>query len=946
MSPTKKAAPKKTAPQTKKQPADKKTTSTKAVKPTKAAGSKAKATSSSDRSQDSGKFYYLFTGKKADGGIQQIDLLGCKGAGLAEMTNAGIPVPPGFTISTEVCGLYYENSLCIPEQIDRQLEEYIGKLEKAAGKGFGDPANPLLVSVRSGSRVSIPGLMDTILNLGLNDETMNGLAEKTGNHRFALDSYRRFISMFGNYVLGIDNEVFEKVITKVKADRRIKQDSSLQENDLRTIIKKHKSIIKRKTGEAFPEEPMTQLRMARDAVFRSWNSPKAISFRRTHKIPADFDTAVVVQAMVFGNLNNSSGAGVGFTRDPGTGDAELYGEYLLNAQGVDVGLGNRKPQPLSQLSQEMPKVYKKLKQIAASLEKHYSDVQDFEFTVENGDLYMLQTGTGKRTIHAGIKIAVDMVKEKLISKEEAILRISPHELDLLLHPSLDSKAKYNVVANGLPASPGAACGIVYFSAEALLAAGPKKKCILVGEETCPDDNEAMNVAVGILTSRGGMTSYAAVAARGMGKCCVSGAEDIRVNTKKKQFQIGKLIIKEGETITLNGSVGEVIMGKVAIVDPELSGEFSEFMSWADEIRRLRVRTNADMPKDAVQAIKFGAEGIGLCRTEHMFFAEDRVPIVQEMILADSEEERQAALDKLLPFQKADFIGIFDAMKGLPVTIRTLDPPLHEFLPHRDEIEAKLAELDKKDDEYEEKLEHLQKIIQRIEELTETNPMLGHRGCRLGVMFPEITEMQTRAIIEAACTQIKHKKKVNPEIMIPLVGHVNEFKHQKEVVNRIALEVMARHKVRKLNLKVGTMIEIPRAALTADEIAPEADFFSFGTNDLTQMTMGFSRDDASKFLSHYVKNEILPLDPFVSIDQSGVGQLIQMGYDKGIKSNQELVVGICGEHGGDPDSIDFCHRVGLDYVSCSPFRVPIARLAAAQATLRHSASKDTDKKVKA
>ncbi|MFH1686100.1 MAG: pyruvate, phosphate dikinase [bacterium] len=919
----------------------------KSSKPTKKTKKQADPVAGSAKKQEyTGQYYYFFSADKADGNAEMKDILGGKGAGLAEMTNAGIPVPPGFTISTEVCNLYYENSLRIPQAIDEQLESYVSRLEKATGKTFGDPTNPLLVSVRSGAKFSMPGMMDTVLNLGLNDETMNGLAEKTGNLRFVLDSYRRFISMFGNVVLGIDKEVFEKIITKVKADRRIKQDSSLQTNDLKAIIKKFKAIANRMTGEPFPEDPITQLRMSRDAVFRSWNNPRAISYRRMHDIPADLGTAVNVQAMVFGNLGNSSGTGVGFTRNPSTGDKEFYGEYLLNAQGEDVVAGIRTPQPLSQLSQEMPKVYKQLKQITTRLEKHYRDVQDFEFTVEDGVLYMLQTRTGKRTIQAAIKIAVDMVKEKLISKEEAIMRISPHELDRLLHPSLDPEAKYNVIATGLPASPGAASGGVYFTAEAVVAKAGKSPCILVREETNPDDIEGMNSAVGILTSRGGMTSHAAVVARGMGKSCVSGVEAIHVNAKKKQFQIGKLIIKEGETITLNGSTGEVILGKVATVDPELSGEFSEFMAWADEVRQLGVRTNADTPKDAIKALKFGAEGIGLCRTEHMFFAEDRIKIVQEMILADSAEERQLALDKLLPFQKKDFIGIFDAMKGLPVTIRTLDPPLHEFLPRREEIEVKIAALDKKDDEYEEKLERLEKIIRRIEELTEMNPMLGHRGCRLGVMFPEITEMQTRAILEAACVQIKAKKKVHPEIMIPLIGHVNEFKHQKEVVNRIALEVMARRKVRKLDFSVGTMIEIPRAALTADEIAPEADFFSFGTNDLTQMTMGFSRDDAGKFLNYYVENGILPKDPFVSLDQEGVGQLVRMGRDKGIVANPGLKVGICGEHGGDPDSIDFCHRTGLDYVSCSPFRVPIARLAAAQAALLHSVAKGKEKKVKA
>ena len=904
---------------------------------------KKKASAISAQAAPKGKFYYMFGGGKADGRGDMKDLLGGKGAGLAEMSNAKIPVPPGFTITTEVCRLYYENSLEVPKNIDADLESHMSKLEKLTGKKFGDIADPLLVSVRSGAKFSMPGMMDTVLNLGLNEESVQGLAEKSGNMRFAFDNYRRFISMFGNVVLGIDKDVFEDVITKTKTTRRIKQDSSLQENDLKGIIKRFKQIIKRKTGEPFPDDPYVQLRMSRDAVFRSWNNPRAISYRRMHGLPGDLGTAVNVQAMVFGNMGNKSGTGVGFTRNPATGENKFYGEYLLNAQGEDVVAGIRTPQPIAQLGDEMPAVYKQLKEITGRLEKHYRDVQDFEFTIEDGKLFMLQTRDGKRTVQSAIKIAVDMVKEKLITKEEAIMRIEPAQLDQLLHPSLDPKAKYGVVATGLPASPGAASGKVYFTAEEAVKHSSKQKTILVREETNPDDIEGMNAAVGILTARGGMTSHAAVVARGMGKCCVSGAEAIRVNAKKKQFQIGKLIIKEGEVITLNGSSGEVILGEVPTIDPELSGEFAAFMKWADEIRSLGVRTNADTPRDAIQAIKFGAEGIGLCRTEHMFFDEVRIPIVQDMILADSPEERQAALDKLLPFQKKDFVKIFDAMKGMPVTIRTLDPPLHEFLPRKEEIEVKLAELDKKDEDYEEKLARLQKVLVRIDELHEMNPMLGFRGCRLGNVYPEITEMQVRAIMEAACHLTKDKKKVFPEIMIPLVGHVNEFKKQKEVVVRVANEVIARHKIKKLDYKVGTMIEIPRAAVTADQIALEAEFFSFGTNDLTQMSMGFSRDDAGKFLGPYIESGILPKDPFVSLDQEGVGQLVQMGRDKGLSARPDLKVGICGEHGGDPESVDFCHRIGLDYVSCSPYRVPIARLAAAQATLRHGQPKGRKKK---
>ena len=906
---------------------------------------KARTATAPSKAVPKGKFSYFFGAGKAEGNADMRDLLGGKGAGLAEMTNTGIPVPPGFTITTEVCKLYFDHSLEVPKAIDEDLPKYVAKVEKVIGKKFGDPADPLLVSVRSGSKFSMPGMMDTVLNLGLNEKAVEGLAEKAGNMRFALDNYRRFIAMFGNVVLGIDKDVFEKVITKIKTERRIKQDSSLQVNDLRLIINKYKQIIKRKTGEEFPQDPYDQLRLARDAVFRSWNSPRAISYRRIENLPGNLGTAVNVQAMVYGNMGNDSGTGVGFTRNPATGAKEFYGEYLLNAQGEDVVAGIRTPQPISRLASEMPDVFKQLKNITTRLEKHYRDVQDFEFTIENKKLYMLQTRTGKRTVQAAIKIAVDMVKEKLITKEEALLRIDPQQLDQLLHPSLDPKAKFDVVATGLPASPGAVSGKVYFTAEAIVKLKGKKPAILVREETNPDDIEGMNAAVGILTARGGMTSHAAVVARGMGKCCVSGTEAIRVNASKKQFQIGKLIIKEGEVITLNGSNGQVMLGEVATIEPELSGEFNEYMGWADEVRRLKVRTNADTPRDAMQAVKFGAEGIGLCRTEHMFFAEDRIPIVQEMILADSVEERQEALEKLLPMQKKDFQKIFNVLGGMPVTIRTLDPPLHEFLPRKEEIYARIEALDKKDEEYEEKLEALEKIIQRIDELTEVNPMLGHRGCRLGIMYPEITEMQVRAIIEAACALAKDKKKVQPEIMIPLIGHVNEFKHQKEIAQRIANQVIAKRRIKQLDYLIGTMIEIPRAALTADEVAKEADFFSFGTNDLTQMTMGFSRDDAGKFLGHYVETGILPSDPFVTIDQDGVGLLVQMGRDKGVAANPGLKVGICGEHGGDPDSIEFCHRVGLDYVSCSPYRVPIARLAAAQATLKGDAPKKRKTKKK-
>jgi pyruvate,orthophosphate dikinase len=910
--------------------------------PKKSAGQKAASKAAPTKSKASPikissdeKHYYFFGNGRADGNATLKDLLGGKGANLAEMASIGIPVPPGFTITTTVCKLYYENGMEVPKAIDKEIEKQVGLIEQSAGMKFGDPSNPLLVSVRSGAKFSMPGMMDTILNLGLNEETIEGLAKKTNNQRFALDNYRRFISMFGNVVLGIDKELFEEVISEKKHERRVKQDSSLQVNDLKDIVKRYKQIIKRKTGESFPDDPWQQLRMARDAVFRSWNNPRAISYRRLNGIPADLGTAVNIQAMVFGNMGNTSGTGVGFTRNPSTGVKEFYGEFLINAQGEDVVAGIRTPQPITELQSELPDVYKQLKDITSRLEKHYRELQDFEFTIQEGKLYMLQTRNGKRTIQAAVKIAVDMVKEKLIAKEDALLRIEPAQIDHLLHPMIDPKAKFDVIAKGLAASPGAASGHIYFTAEDAVKHSGKTSTILVREETNPDDIEGMNAASGILTARGGMTSHAAVVARGMGKCCVTGAEAVRVNLQKKQFSVGKLTIKEGEVITLNGSTGEIILGEVPTIEPELSGEFSELMKWADEYRHLKVRANADIPRDAAKAIKFGAEGIGLCRTEHMFFAEERIPIVQQMILADTPEARQAALDKLLPFQKKDFKGLLDTMKGLPVTIRTLDPPLHEFLPKKEEVEARLKALDPKSDEYEENLADLQKTLKRIDELHELNPMLGHRGCRLGITYPEITEMQVRAIMEAACELYRNKVDVHPEIMIPLVGHVNEFKNQKELVVRVANEVMARYKVKGLTYSVGTMIEIPRAALTADEIATEAEFFSFGTNDLTQMTMGFSRDDAGKFLKYYQEHNVLPGDPFVSIDRSGVGQLVKMGKEKGRASRPDLKVGICGEHGGDPDSIDFFNAIGLDYVSCSPYRVPIARIAAAQAAIRQA-----------
>ena len=869
------------------------------------------------------KYVYFFAEGKAEGNGQMKDLLGGKGAGLAEMTNAGIPVPPGFTITTEVCRYFYSHNHQLPPELKDQYKEAITRLEKVTGKTFGDPQNPLLVSVRSGAKFSMPGMMDTVLNLGLNDEVVEGLAKITNNPRFAYDAYRRFMQMFGDVVLGIEKSEFEKIITAKKEQLGKKQDTELTAEDWQEVIAEYKKLVKEKTGEDFPQDPKVQLDMARDAVFKSWNNPRAVTYRKLNKIPDDLGTAVNIQTMVFGNLGEDSATGVGFTRNPATGEKVFYGEYLTNAQGEDVVAGIRTPKEIKELEKEMPAVYKQLKEITTRLETHYKDVQDFEFTIEKGKLYMLQTRNGKRTAHAAVKIAVDMVKEKLITKEEALMRVDPEALNQLLHPIFDPKVKYEVLAKGLPASPGAAVGKVVFSSEDAVTQGDTEKVILVRTETCPDDIAGMNMAQGVLTARGGMTSHAAVVARGMGKCAVVGCEAIKVDEEHKRFTVNGVIVNEGEWISINGNTGEVILGKVPTVEPELTGEFGEFMSWADEIRKLGVRANADIPRDAKVARKFGAEGIGLCRTEHMFFAEERLPLMQEMIVAETEEERRKALDKLLPFQKEDFKGLFKEMEGLSVTIRTLDPPLHEFLPKTQE---EAVELSKKIGI------PADKIWAKSQELHEFNPMLGHRGCRLGITYPEITEMQTRAIIEAACELWKDDKiEVEPEIMIPLVGNVNELKHQKEVVDQIAQQVMKEHGV-TIKYKVGTMIEVPRGALTADELAQEAEFFSCGTNDLTQMTMGFSRDDSGKFTKVYLEKKILKADPFQTLDQEGVGQLVKMAVEKGRKTRKDLKVGICGEHGGDPESIKFCHRVGLDYVSCSPYRVPIARLSAAQAVV--------------
>ena len=869
------------------------------------------------------KYIYFFADGKAEGNGKMKDLLGGKGAGLAEMTNAGIPVPPGFTITTDVCRFFYANNYKLPSELNPQYNQAISRLEKVVGRKFGDIKNPLLVSVRSGAKFSMPGMMDTILNLGLNDKAVEGVAKQSNNPRFAYDAYRRFIQMFGNVVLGIEKEDFEKILTEKKERLGKKLDTELIVENWKVVIADYKKLIKEKTGKEFPQDALIQLEMARDAVFKSWNNPRAITYRKLNKIADDLGTAVNVQAMVFGNMGDDCATGVGFTRNPATGEKVFYGEYLTNAQGEDVVAGTRTPKEIKELEKEMPAVFKQLKEITTALEKHYKDVQDFEFTIEKGKLYMLQTRNGKRTAHAAVKIAVDMVKEKLIFKEEALMRLEPEALNQLLHPIFDPKVKYEVLAKGLPASPGAAIGKVVFTAEDAVTQGDTDKVILVRMETCPDDIAGMNMSQGVLTARGGMTSHAAVVARGMGKCAVVGCEVIKVDEHGKKFTINGVSVTEGEWLSINGSTGEVILGKVPMVEPSLTGDFGELMKWADQTRKLGVRANADIPRDAIVARKFGAEGIGLCRTEHMFFAEDRLPFMQEMIVADTEEDRRKALDKLLPFQKEDFKGLFKEMEGFPVTIRTLDPPLHEFLPKTQE---EALELSKKIGV------PADRIWARSEELHELNPMLGHRGCRLGITYPEITEMQAKAIFLAAAELKKDEKiEVEPEIMIPLVGDVNELRNQKEVVVRVGEEVMEEHGV-KIKYKVGTMIEVPRGALTADEVATEAEFFSCGTNDLTQMTMGFSRDDSGKFTKVYIEKKVLKADPFQTLDQEGVGQLVKMAVDKGRKTRPGLKVGICGEHGGDPESIKFCHRVGLTYVSCSPYRVPIARLAAAQAVV--------------
>jgi pyruvate, orthophosphate dikinase len=894
------------------------------------------------------KYVYSFGGGRAEGKAEMKNLLGGKGANLGEMARIGIPVPAGFTITTEVCTAFYENNQNYPEGLEEQVATALAKVEKAMDAKFGDPENPLLVSCRSGARVSMPGMMDTVLNIGLNDKTIKGLIDKTGNPRFAYDAYRRFVSMYGDVVMGLkpeekEEDPFEVIIQDRKKEKGIKLDIDLDVDDLMFLVKEFKALIKKKLKVKFPEDPQDQLWGAIGAVFKSWMVPRAVAYREIHNIPGDWGTAVNVQSMVFGNMGDDSATGVAFTRDPATGEDYFYGEYLVNAQGEDVVAGIRTPQPINRfkplpegvdttLEDEMPGLYNELVGIRNKLESHYREMQDVEFTIQQGKLWMLQTRTGKRTAHAAIKIAVDMVNEGLISKEEAIVRIDPEQLDQLLHPTFDPKAKTTVLAKGLPASPGAAVGrVVFFAEDAEAVHKDGEPVILVRIETSPEDIRGMHASQGILTARGGMTSHAAVVARGMGTCCVAGASGIAIDYNKEQFSVGKTIVKKMDWISLNGSKGEVILGQVPTVSPKLSGDFGLFMEWVDEIRRLKVRTNADTPHDSKVARDFGAEGIGLTRTEHMFFDADRIDAVREMILADDIDGRKKALAKILPMQRKDFTGIFKAMDGLPVTIRTLDPPLHEFLPHTDAAINDLAQKMAVPDE---------KIKAKVESLSEANPMLGHRGCRLGIMYPEITAMQARAIMEAACKVAKEGKTVLPEIMIPLVSHVNEFILQKKIVDDVAAEVQKKAGI-TVEYMVGTMIELPRAALTADRIAEHAEFFSFGTNDLTQTTFGLSRDDAGRFLPEYVKDGILDRDPFVAIDQNGVGVLIKMGLEKGRSTRPKLKVGICGEHGGEPTSVEFCHNIGMDYVSCSPYRVPIARLAAAQAVIKEKLAHERD-----
>ena len=868
------------------------------------------------------KYVYLFS----EGNAQMRDILGGKGANLAEMTNIGLPVPRGFTVSTEVCTRYYDEGGRIPDDVLDEIYEYVEKLETAAGKKFGDPSNPLLVSVRSGSRASMPGMMDTILNLGLNGEVVEGLARLTENERFAYDSYRRFIQMFSDVVMGLPKSNFEVIIDELKSSKGVKADTELDASDMKELSARFLEYYRENMGSDFPSDARTQLTEAVKAVFRSWNNERAIVYRRKNDIPSSWGTAVNVQEMVFGNMGDTSGTGVAFTRDPSTGEKTLYGEFLMNAQGEDVVAGIRTPQPISALKKVMPEVYERFVEIAALLEKHYRDMQDMEFTIENKKLFMLQTRNGKRTAAAALRIAVDLVDEGLLSVDEALLKIEPRQLDALLHPQFSAASLASATADavGLPASPGAACGKVFFNAaDAIEASERGEKTVLVRLETSPEDIEGMYASEGILTVRGGRTSHAAVVARGMGRCCVVGCGDITINEEEKFFTVADKTVREGDYISIDGTSGCVYIGMLDTVPAVIEGNFEKIMKWADERRVLRVRANADTPKDARQALEFGAEGVGLCRTEHMFFDADRIAAMREMIVSKTAEQRRAALAKLLPMQRADFEGIFTAMKGHPVTIRFLDPPLHEFLPTSEADISSLAE---------EMGMSVSELKETVASLHEFNPMMGHRGCRLAVSYPEIAEMQTTAVIEAALNVREAGIEVAPEIMIPLVCDDKELKYVKKTVTDTADRIIAERNT-TLEYKVGTMIEIPRAALTADAIASEAEFFSFGTNDLTQMTFGFSRDDSGKFLKYYYSDGIFESDPFARLDRDGVGQLIRIAAEKGRTTRPDIKMGICGEHGGDPSSVEFCHLVGLSYISCSPYRVPIARLAAAQARIR-------------
>jgi pyruvate,orthophosphate dikinase len=898
------------------------------------------------------KHVYAFGGGKADGDGKMKDVLGGKGAGLAEMSRAGVPVPPGFTISTEVCNIYFQNNNKLPKEIEQEISQALAQLEQQIGKKLGDPSNPLLLSVRSGAKFSMPGMMNTILNLGLNDQTVEGLARLSNNPRFAYDCYRRFIQMFGEVALNIEMSKFDHIFDERKKKVKAKLDTELQADDLKVIIDDYKKLVKKETGKPFPQDAREQLSMARDAVFRSWWGKNAVTYRRMEKIPDEIGTAANVQTMVFGNMGEDSGTGVGFTRDPSTGEKVFWGEFLLNAQGEDVVAGIRTPHPIADLEKIMPDAYRQLRDITSNLEKHYRDMQDFEFTIEKGKLYMLQTRNGKRTGLAALRVAVEMTKERLIDKREAVLRVAPQQLDQLLHPLFDpaSLKSLTKIANGIDASPGAAVGRAFFTADDAVEASEKGPVILIRKETTPDDIHGMEVAEGILTAVGGKSSHAAVVARGMGLPCVVGAGGLHIDEHKKQFTVKvgmkDVVVKEGDWISFDGTTADVYLGQAKTKEPDpKSALFVEFMTWADEFRgKFGVRANADIPRDAKAAREFGAEGIGLCRTEHMFFAEDRIPHMQAMILADDEKTRRKALDKLLTMQRKDFIGLFEAMDGYPVIIRTLDPPLHEFLPKRENLMVDIARLAHASGKEKKQMSEsygipagdlkkkLPLLLKRVEDLHEFNPMLGFRGCRLGIVHPEITEMQARAIFEAAVQVAKKGVKVIPEVMIPLVGFQRELALQKEIVERVAKEVLEKAKMKDLKYMIGTMIEIPRGAVTADQVAEVAQFFSFGTNDLTQTTLGMSRDDYTKFSKKYEELKIFKADPFQTIDQEGVGKIIEEAVKLGRKTKPNLEIGICGEHGGDPSSVEFCYRIGMDYVSCSPYRVPIARLAAAQAAI--------------